>query len=201
MQKNFGVPQNRRRLILIASRTIIPVFPEATHGDGLLPFVTVRDAIHAFPAIEAGQTNEEVANHRAAGLSATNLRRIIATPHDGGGRVDWPANLVLDCHANGHTGHTDVYGRMAWNNVSPTLTSKCFSISNGRFGHPEQNRAISLREAAALQSFPDDYVFEGSMQEIGKQIGNAVPVLLAQRIGESLLAAHNEYQQAHHPID
>lgn len=199
--KNFGVPQNRRRLILIASRTIIPVFPEATHGDGLLPFVTVRDAIHAFPAIEAGQTNEEVANHRAAGLSATNLRRIIATPHDGGGRVDWPANLVLDCHANGHTGHTDVYGRMAWNNVSPTLTSKCFSISNGRFGHPEQNRAISLREAAALQSFPDDYVFEGSMQEIGKQIGNAVPVLLAQRIGESLLAAHNEYQQAHHPID
>lgn len=90
---------------------------------------------------------------------------------------------------------------MSWNNVSPTLTSKCFSISNGRFGHPEQNRAISLREAAALQSFPNDYVFEGSMQEIGKQIGNAVPVLLAQRIGERLLAAHNEYQQVHPPID
>lgn len=108
---------------------------------------------------------------------------------------------MLDCHANGHAGHTDVYGRMSWNNVSPTLTSKCFSISNGRFGHPEQNRAISLREAAALQSFPNDYVFEGSMQEIGKQIGNAVPVLLAQRIGERLLAAHNEYQQVHPPID
>ena len=108
---------------------------------------------------------------------------------------------MLDCHANGHAGHTDVYGRMSWNSVSPTLTSKCFSISNGRFGHPEQNRAISLREAAALQTFPVDYVFEGSLQEIGKQIGNAVPVLLAQRIGERLLVAHNEYQQAHRSVD
>lgn len=195
--KDYGVPQNRRRLILIASRIIDPIFPVATHGDGLLPYVTVHNAIHDFPAIEAGEIHGEVANHQAAGLSALNLQRILATPHDGGGRVDWPVNLVLNCHANGHVGHTDVYGRMAWNNVSPTLTSKCFSLSNGRFGHPEQDRAISLREAAALQSFPDNYVFEGSMQEIGRQIGNAVPVLLAQCIGTQLLAAHNEYMEAH----
>lgn len=197
--KSYGVPQNRRRLILIASRIITPIFPVATHGDGLLPYVTVYDAIHRFPALEAGEVHEEIANHRAAGLSTLNLQRILATPHDGGGRVDWPPHLVLACHANGHAGHTDVYGRMAWNSISPTLTSKYFSISNGRFGHPEQNRAISLREAAALQSFPDDYVFEGSMQEVGRQIGNAVPVLLAQKIGEQLLAAHTQYLQAHRP--
>ena len=191
--KNFGVPQNRRRLILVASRLIMPVFPEATHGDGLLPYVTVRDTIHNYPVLAAGENNKELANHRAAGLSPLNMQRIVATPHDGGGRMDWPPNLMLECHTNGYNGHTDVYGRMSWNSVSPTLTSKCFSISNGRFGHPEQNRAISLREAAALQSFDDTYVFEGSIQEVGKQIGNAVPVLLAQRIGERLLKSHNEY--------
>lgn len=99
-------------------------------------------------------------------------------------------NLLLDCHKNGHKGHTDVYGRMAWDEVAPTLTSKCFSLSNGRFGHPEQDRAISLREAAALQTFEDDYHFYGSVQEIGRQIGNAVPVLLARRIGEYILEMH-----------
>lgn len=82
---------------------------------------------------------------------------------------------------------------MRWDDVSPTLTSKCFSLSNGRFGHPDQNRAISLREAAAIQSFDDNYQFFGSVQEIGKQIGNAVPVLLAQRIGEYILEQHNNH--------
>lgn len=79
---------------------------------------------------------------------------------------------------------------MSWNNVAPTLTVKCFSISNGRFAHPEQNRAISLREAAALQTFPDDYVFYENLQEIGKQIGNAVPVLLSRKMGEYILEEH-----------
>lgn len=195
--KNYGVPQNRRRLILIASRLFAPVFPTATNGEGLLPYATVQDAIQDYPHIEAGHEDAAIPNHRAAGMSELNMQRIIATPHNGGGRVDWPPALVLECHANGHEGHTDVYGRMTWNHVSPTLTSKCYSISNGRFGHPEQDRAISLREAAAIQSFPDDYVFVGSMQEIGRQIGNAVPVLLAQRIGERLLISHNEYMQNH----
>jgi len=122
----------------------------------------------------------------------------MATPHDGGSRADWPQPLRLQCHVNGHNGHTDVYGRMAWNTVAPTLKSKCYSLSNGRFGHPEQNRAISFREAAALQSFPDNYLFWGNMQEIGRQIGNAVPVLLAEKIGEYILTEHNGLFH-HHP--
>ena len=84
---------------------------------------------------------------------------------------------------------------MTWENVAPTLTVKCFSISNGRFAHPEQNRAISLREAAAIQTFPDDYIFYGNMQEIGKQIGNAVPVLLAQHIGTYILEQHELHRE------
>ena len=195
--KNFGIPQNRRRLILIASRLIQPVFPAATHGKGLLPYVTVEDTIYNYPRLNAGQENLDIPNHRAAGMSTLNMRRIAATPHDGGGRIDWPSELILRCHSKKGTGYTDVYGRMTWKQVSPTLTSKCYSISNGRFGHPEQDRAISLREAAALQSFPDDYVFYGSLQEIGKQIGNAVPDLLAEQIGACLLTAHNEYMQNH----
>lgn len=193
--KNYGVPQKRKRLILIASREFIPQEPPHTHGDGLLPYVTVRDAIERFPEIEAGENNIQFFNHQASTLSQTNLERIMATPHDGGSRTDWPENLILDCHNNGYRGHTDVYGRMSWDDVSPTLTSKCFSLSNGRFGHPEQNRAISLREAAALQSFDDDYVFFGNKQEIGKQIGNAVPVLLAQTIGEYILEHHENHAE------
>lgn len=187
--KNYGVPQNRRRFVLIASRRIEPHIPPATHGDNLLPYVTVFDAIHDYPALEAGQSDENVPNHRAAGLSEINLKRLRSTPANGGSRTDWPLEFWLNCHEN-FTGHTDVYGRMVWENVAPTLTVKCFSISNGRFAHPEQHRAISLREAAALQTFPDDYIFYGNLQEIGKQIGNAVPVLLARRIAEYILTQH-----------
>ena len=188
--KNYGVPQNRRRFILIASRLFEPHIPPETHGEGRLPYLTVFDAIHGLPPLEAGEEVEEIPNHRAAGLSEINLQRMQNTPYDGGGRLDWPERLWLKCHEN-FKGHSDVYGRMYWNRVAPTLTAKCFSISNGRFGHPEQNRAISLREAAALQTFPDDYVFEGSLQEIGKQIGNAVPVHLANVLGTYILNEHN----------
>lgn len=187
--KNYGVPQNRRRFILIASRRFAPHVPEATHGEGLVPYQTVRDVIQNYPPLNAGEENVNIPNHRVAGLSELNLQRLQATPHDGGGRTDWPQNLWLRCHEN-FVGHSDVYGRMFWDRVAPTLTVKCFSVSNGRFAHPEQNRAISLREAAALQSFPDDYIFYGNLQEVGKQIGNAVPVLMAQRVGEYILEQH-----------
>lgn len=189
--KKYGVPQNRKRFILIASRLFTPHIPEDTHGDGLLPYVTVYQAIHNYPVLEAGQVDENIPNHRAAGLTEINITRLQATPHNGGSRTDWPQELWLNCHRN-FQGHRDVYGRMAWDSVSPTLTVKCFSISNGRFAHPEQNRGISLREAAALQTFPDDYIFYGNLQEIGKQIGNAVPVLLAQVMGEYILNQHND---------
>lgn len=188
--KNYGVPQNRRRFVLIASRLFSPHIPDNTHGEGLLPYTTVFDAIHAYPALEEGQADENIPNHRVAGLTEINLERLRATPHDGGSRTDWPQHLWLNCHSD-FQGHTDVYGRMFWNHVSPTLTVKCFSISNGRFAHPEQDRGISLREAAAIQTFPDDYVFYGNLQEIGKQIGNAVPVLLAQIMGQYIMNEHN----------
>ena len=191
--KDYGVPQKRKRLILIAAKDFVPAEPPQTHGEGLLPYVTVRDAINRFPPINAGENDNTLFNHCASALSHLNMERIIVTPHDGGSRLDWPQNLVLDCHNNGYNGHTDVYGRMRWDEVSPTLTSKCFSLSNGRFGHPEQDRAISLREAAAIQSFDDNYQFFGSIQEIGRQIGNAVPVLLAQRIGEYILRQHEHH--------
>jgi len=184
--KDYGVPQNRRRYILIASRIFCPSIPAATHGKGLLPYKTVRQVIGKYPAIVAGEESEAVPNHKCANLKPLLLERLRHTPHDGGSRTDWPDRLVLNCHKDFH-GHTDVYGRMKWDEPSPTLTVKCFSISNGRFGHPEQDRAISLREAAALQTFPDSYVFDGSVQEIGRQIGNAVPVLLAKVMGSYIL--------------
>lgn len=184
--KDYGVPQNRRRYVLIASRKFKPEIPSATHGKGLTPYVTVRETISKYPAIKAGQDDQQTSNHRCANLKPILLERLHYTPHDGGSRTDWPDRLVLNCHKT-FKGHTDVYGRMKWDEPSPTLTVKCFSLSNGRFGHPEQDRAISLREAAALQTFSDDYIFYGSVQEIGRQIGNAVPVLLAKILGEYIL--------------
>ncbi|MDE6758430.1 MAG: DNA cytosine methyltransferase [Clostridia bacterium] len=184
--RDYGAPQNRRRYILIASQKFKPLIPNATHGKGLLPYNTVRQAISKYSSLMAGGEDSTTPNHKCANLKPILLERLQNTPHNGGSRTDWPDNLVLKCHKNFH-GHTDVYGRMKWDEPSPTLTVKCFSISNGRFGHPEQDRAISLREAAALQTFPDDYVFYGSMQEIGRQIGNAVPVLLANVMGEYIL--------------
>lgn len=184
--KDFGVPQSRRRLVLIASRTCVAAVPSPTHGPGRQAWRTVRDAIAEYPAIPAGGSSSDYHNHRASALSELNLRRVKATPTDGGSRTSWPDELILDCHRNDHRGHTDVYGRMSWSSPAPTLTGKCHSLSNGRFGHPVQNRALSLREAAALQSFPDDYEFFGAVNAIALQIGNAVPVALAAALGRQL---------------
>ena len=185
--KYYGIPQNRNRLIIIASRFFQPHIPEGPYGKDKLPILTVRQAISQYPPIEAGNKNTSISNHVSSSLSALNMERIKKTPHSGGDRRSWPDSLVLKCHKSGYTGHTDVYGRMDWDKVSPTLTARCFSLSNGRYGHPEQNRAISLREAAAIQSFPDDYVFFGTTMSIGKQIGNAVPVKLAEELAKYIV--------------
>lgn len=192
--KDYGVPQNRRRYVLIASRIFRPQIPNPKYGKDLLPYKTVRETIEKYPAINAGEANTSYFNHKSANLKPILQKRISATPHDGGSRTDWPDELVLNCHKE-FKGHTDVYGRMKWDEPSPTLTVKCFSLSNGRFGHPEQDRAISLREAAAIQTFPDNYQFYGSMQEIGRQIGNAVPVLLAKLLGEYILSSCKDKEQ------
>jgi len=185
--KDYGVPQNRNRLALIASRFFRPIIPEGTYGKDKLPYATVRDAIAHYPPIKAGEDCISIPNHKASSLSDINMERIVATPHSGGDRRAWPKHLILACHNNGHKGHTDVYGRMDWEKVSPTLTARCYSLSNGRYGHPEQDRAISLREAATIQSFPDEYVFYGNTMSIGKQIGNAVPVRLAEELGKYIV--------------
>lgn len=183
--KSYGVQQKRLRFIMLASRIGEIPFPPKTHGKNLLPYVTVRHTISKYPPIRAGETHKDVPNHAAAALSELNIKRISKTPKDGGSRKDWPRNLWLECHKNS-LGHTDVYGRMSWDNPSPTLTCRCNSISNGRFGHPEQDRAISLREAAALQTFPDDFIFYGKNTNIARHVGNAVPPLIAEVFGKSI---------------
>lgn len=185
--KEFGVPQSRRRLVLIASRRGQAALPVPTHGPGRRPWRTVRQAIAEYPRLPAGGSADRPANHRASALSDLNLKRMQCTPHDGGSRADWPDELVLACHKDDYRGHSDVYGRLHWDEPAPTLTGRCHSISNGRYGHPEQDRALTLREAAALQTFPDDYVFEGSLRSIALQIGNAVPVRLARTLGQQVV--------------
>ena len=189
----YGVPQRRHRLVLIASRIGNIEFPTRTHGRGTEnpDYSTVREWIENYPPLNAGEAHPEIPNHQAARITERNLERLRHTP-SGGDRRSWPEELRLRCH-NNHNGHTDVYGRLDWDKPASCLTTKCTSISNGRFGHPEQDRAISAREAASLQTFPDSFVFEGGVSLISQQIGNAVPVLLAQRFGEHFVQHYGRY--------
>lgn len=182
---NYGVPQRRRRLVLIASNYSEVKIPESTHefSEGKSNIVKLKEIFGRYPPLKAGEKNDNLPNHESRGLSPLNLMRLNLTKKNGGSRKDLPRELVLKCHLK-HSGHGDVYGRMSFDDVSPTLTCKCTSISNGRFGHPVQNRAISVREAAAIQTFPDDYVFYGNMSENTKWVGNAVPVKFAKVFGE-----------------
>ena len=164
-----------------------------------MPYQTVKDAIGKLPPIRAGKKHRSIINHESAGLSEKNKSRLSYVPKNGGSRDSWPQELVLECHKN-HVGHKDVYGRMKWNAPSPTLTCKCTSISNGRYGHPSQLRAISQREAACLQTFPMSYEFYGNFQSKAMQIGNSVPVLLAKAFGEYLITSLNKrkYEDVSH---
>lgn len=188
--KNYGVPQNRRRLVLLASRLgeikIIEPFCDDKN------VVTVKQAIFDLPKIAAGEICSTDALHQSSGLSAINLQRIKQS-RQGGTWRDWDENLRLDCHkkVSGKT-YPSVYGRMSWDKPSPTITTQFYGYGNGRFGHPEQNRAISLREGAILQSFPANYIFEDADHPINRHdtaihIGNAVPVELGRAIGISII--------------
>lgn len=184
---DYGVPQTRRRLVLVASRLGPIDIPAPTHGPGAEhSHTTVREWIGDLPPLAAGNEAPDVSSHRAMRLSNLNLVRIRATP-EGGDRRDWPRHLWPDCHRGGFDGHTDVYGRLSWDKKAPALTTKCISYSNGRFGHPDQDRALSAREAARLQTFPVDFQFTGSLASQARQIGNAVPVALARRFGHHLI--------------
>ena len=186
---DYGVPQTRRRFVLIASRLGEIDLPSPTHGNGNpARHVTVRDAIHDLPEIQAGETHPEFPDHRAMRLSRLNLERIRNTP-EGGDRRNWPKRLWVDCHKQEHVAHTDAYGRLNWDKPAPTLSTRCISYSNGRYGHPDsaQHRALTVREAARLQTFPDEFEFVGGLTTQAKQIGNAVPVVLAQTFGRALV--------------
>lgn len=197
---DYGVPQRRRRLVLMGTnnKNIRLSFPPRTNVDPsvseeLPAWNTVREAIKDLPPISAGERHPEDILHASASLAEINLKRIKVTPHDGGDRTSWPEELILDCHKT-TKGHKDVYGRMQWDYPSPTMTGGCAMISKGRFGHPEQDRAISLREAARLQTFPDSFIFTGNFGQIAEQIGNAVPPLLAKRVADALVKSLRELE-------
>ena len=193
--EEYGVPQKRKRLVLLASRLGVIEEPAKTHGINEIPYMTVRDAIERFPVLQAGETCVDDPIHKCSSLNATNLERINLTP-EGGDRRDWPSRLINKAHKN-YCGHYDTYGRMSWDKPSPTLTTKCHSYSNGRFGHPDtnQNRPISIREAASIQTFPSDYVFHGAICSMSKQIGNAVPCELARNFGIAILEHYENVQE------
>lgn len=186
---DYGVPQKRKRLVLLASKLgNIGLIPPIYNAEN---YLDVRDAIGNLPPIEAGETCETDVLHHSSALSALNLQRIQQSVPGGTWR-EWDDELKLNCHmkSSGRT-FPSVYGRMEWDKPSPTITTQFYGYGNGRFGHPEQNRAISLREGAILQSFPDDYIFvddehPAQKRELGVFIGNAVPVELGRAIGESI---------------
>lgn len=180
----YGVPQKRSRLILLASLHQEIELPIPTHGRDGAPYSTTRDWISNLPEIKHGECDPADSDHFSMQLSDINLERIQMTP-EGGGREHWPDRLVLPCH-RGYKGHIDVYGRLSWDKPAVGLTTKCISYSNGRFGHPTQDRAISLREAACLQTFPRTFRFVGSKSSRARQVGNAVPPLMAKRVGLSI---------------
>ena len=187
---DYGVPQSRKRLVLLASKLGEISLVPATHNSNT--YVTVRDAIGSLPPLLAGATDPEDSMHTATSLSKENLKRIQSSKPGGTWR-EWDKKLQLRCHKKiTGSSYPSVYGRMLWDMPSPTITTQFYGYGNGRFGHPDQDRAISLREGAILQSFPKDYKFIDpahplNKRQIGIQIGNAVPVKLGEVIGKSIV--------------
>ena len=190
----YGVPQTRQRLVVLASHVGGIELGPPTHRPAR--YRTVRNAIEGLPPIAAGECSQDDPLHRASRLSAVNLARIQAS-NPGQTWREWDPQLVAKCHRK-HTGrwYQSVYGRMAWDAPAPTITTQCNGFGNGRFGHPEQDRAISLREAALLQTFPPGYEFfhpdeRWPISAAARYIGNAVPVALARAVARSVARTLN----------
>ena len=189
---NYGIPQNRSRLILLASRLGEISIPKDTPTKD--NYVTVGDIIRELPRIDAGQISKKDHLHQAKKLESINKKRILQSKPGGTWR-DWDKSLLPNCYKkdSGQT-YTSVYGRMTWDDVSPTITTQFTSYGSGRFGHPEQNRALSIREGALLQTFPIDYDFgDFPAIKISRHIGNAVPPQLGVVIGKSIKKHLKEY--------
>ena len=188
---HYGVPQNRRRYLLVATRLSKSISLPPAQLDGSAIVSSFIGVENGFSRIKAGHRDESEFQHTTCGLTELNLRRIKLTPKSGGTRAAWKdiGELQIDAYRGKDDIFEDVYGRMYWDKPAPTITTKFNSISNGRFGHPEEDRAISIREGATLQTFPKDYVFLGtSLSSIARQIGNAVPPEMARRIGSHLIS-------------
>lgn len=189
----YGVPQRRKRFTLLASRVSNISLPKPTNQKK-----TVGDVLgtkNGFPKIRAGARDETSFLHTSAGLSEKNLKRLQMTKKNGGDRSRWQEKKAyqLPCYTAKEKMFYDTYGRMWWDKPAPTITTKFFSISNGRFAHPEENRALSLREGATLQTFPKNYEFIGtSTASIARMIGNAVPPKFAKIIGEQIIFSRNK---------
>ncbi len=187
---DYGIPQKRRRLVLLASRFgEIEIIPPTHTKD---KYKTVRDAIGNLDPIESGVKSKKDRLHFTTKLTDINLKRIKSS-FPNGTWEDWDKSLILDCHKK-ETGksYKSVYGRMSWDEPAPTITTQFYNYGTGRFGHPEQDRALTIREASILQSFPANYKFveKGKdilLKQIGTHIGNAVPVNLGFAIGKSII--------------
>jgi DNA (cytosine-5)-methyltransferase 1 len=188
--QDYGVPQRRKRLVLFGTKGKNEIdLIKPTHSKG--NYKTVRQALKGIPKLENGGTHPKDQLHHCRKLGELNLRRIQAT-REGGFWREWSDDLKLDCHKK-ESGKSfrSVYGRMSWDDVAPTMTTYCIGLGNGRFGHPDEDRAISLREAAIFQDFPRTYDFinpniKFTSTALARQIGNAVPVGLGKVIGESI---------------
>lgn len=189
--EDYGVPQRRKRVFIVGVRDDIhknefvfpaPITPHESR-------MTVADVIADLPEppIDGGD-HPHIVHHRRDILSSINLERIRALK-PGQGMEHLPKRLLADCHKRGadKIGHRNVYGRMAWDDVAPTITARFDSFTRGKFGHPEQDRSITLREGALLQTFPKDFKFTGTKVDIARQIGNAVPPKLAEIVGKQIL--------------
>lgn len=199
---DYGVPQTRKRLVLHGIRKdihqiiiskndnfSIKLLPQPTHSrikrKGYKKWVTVGDTIMDLPIINAGETyeNNDIKNHKARRLSKINIERLQEIRNSGGDKNNISENLKLECHKKKNVSYTDTYGIIDSTKPAPTITSGCTIISKGRYCHPTQNRGLSVREAARLQSFDDKFEFVGNIGEMSLQIGNAVPPKLAQASG------------------
>lgn len=202
---DYGVPQTRKRLVLHGIDKLLfktlnlkeVELPKKTHSkereDNICPWVN-SDVILGLPSIQAGDSYEgeqPIYNHIANGLSELNITRIGIIRKGTGSRDSLPEDLVLDCHKKS-SGHGDVYGILDISKPSVTLTGGCMTFSKGRYGHPFEDRALSAREAARLQTFDDNYFFFGNRTQLAKQIGNAVPAELARASGNYFLNLQSE---------
>ena len=186
---HFGVPQNRRRFTLVASRVNTDFSLPEGNKEKIFVVKNFIGVKNGFSRIKAGHFDKTKFKHSTAGLTENNLKRIKLTKKNGGTREHWSKikKLQIEAYDGKDNSFINVYGRISWYKPAPTITTRFNSLSNGRFGHPQEDRALSLREGATLQTFPKSYDFrEKSMGKIARHIGNAVPPKLAKRIASQI---------------